>query len=258
MRVYSDYLSHFDEKWYKTATIQPKGGYMQTEMTATTGQGPDALKNNPAPDRSKAQQISSMLKVSGGAAGGGAVGAAAALLSLGAMGGKTEAAPEEMVLEDCLPEITPDIPPPPFVVVIVAGDVSFDQAFAQAHQEAGGGGVFVYNGNLYNTFTVEEWADLTPEQHDAFVHQVADYLNSISPPDDPPFIVELVELLEAGQELQELVELVEGLEALEQLDGLLRYDMEEQHMAGETSGIYADVHYDDYCNDAEEAIEAMS
>ena len=41
---------------------------------------------------------------------------------------------------------------------------SFAEAFADARQELGPGGVFEWNGNLYNTFYAEELNNMTPEQ----------------------------------------------------------------------------------------------
>ena len=41
---------------------------------------------------------------------------------------------------------------------------SFGEAFADARQELGPGGVFEWNGHMYNTFYVEELNDMTPEQ----------------------------------------------------------------------------------------------
>ena len=48
-------------------------------------------------------------------------------------------------------------------------DMSFGDAFAAARAETGGpGGVFVWHGNVYNTYYAEEWEAMTPEQQNLF------------------------------------------------------------------------------------------
>lgn len=44
----------------------------------------------------------------------------------------------------------------------VNNDMSFGQAFAAARAEVGSGGVFEWRGDLYSTYTAEEWRNLTP------------------------------------------------------------------------------------------------
>ncbi len=44
-------------------------------------------------------------------------------------------------------------------------DMSFSDAFATARDEVGTGGVFEWRGNLYSTFTAEEWNNMTPAEH---------------------------------------------------------------------------------------------
>lgn len=47
---------------------------------------------------------------------------------------------------------------------------SFDDAFAEARAEhGGGGGHFSWNGDVYNTYTVEEWNTMSVEQRSDFV-----------------------------------------------------------------------------------------
>lgn len=43
------------------------------------------------------------------------------------------------------------------VALEISDQMSFDQAFAAARDEIGSGGVFMWRGQLYNTFTAEEW-----------------------------------------------------------------------------------------------------
>ena len=54
----------------------------------------------------------------------------------------------------------------------VNDDMSFDEAFAAAHDEVGPGGVFEWHGNVYNTYTDEEWNALSPEEQDAYAQRV--------------------------------------------------------------------------------------
>ncbi len=42
---------------------------------------------------------------------------------------------------------------------------SFSEAFADARNEVGAGGVFEWNGQQYNTFYAEEWQDMDETQH---------------------------------------------------------------------------------------------
>lgn len=49
---------------------------------------------------------------------------------------------------------------------------SFDEAFASARQELGIGGVFTWHNRVYNTFTKEEWADLSLQQRQEFLSEV--------------------------------------------------------------------------------------
>ena len=51
-------------------------------------------------------------------------------------------------------------------------DLSFGEAFAAARAEVGPGGVFIWHGGIYNTYTAEEWNAMTAEQKNEFAHQV--------------------------------------------------------------------------------------
>lgn len=50
----------------------------------------------------------------------------------------------------------------------VNDDMSFSEAFAAARAEVGGGGAFVWNGNVYSTYTAEEWDAMTDEQKEEY------------------------------------------------------------------------------------------
>ena len=56
----------------------------------------------------------------------------------------------------------------------VNDDMSFSEAFAAARDEVGVGGVFEWNGNMYNTYTADEWKDMTPEERSEFSDNFVD------------------------------------------------------------------------------------
>lgn len=56
---------------------------------------------------------------------------------------------------------------------ITANDeLSFADAFNAARAELGPGGVFTWRGNIYNTYTEDEWQSMTEEQQDEFAEEV--------------------------------------------------------------------------------------
>lgn len=57
-------------------------------------------------------------------------------------------------------------------VAEVDQNLSFGRAFAAARAEVGPGGVFHWHGNIYNTYTAEEWNSMTPAEHSHFAQQV--------------------------------------------------------------------------------------
>ncbi len=70
----------------------------------------------------------------------------------------------------------------------ITDDMSFAQAFATARAELGAGGVFEWHGNLYNTYTVEEWDSMSHTQQDDFAGNVT--LDTPIPADDPGYFQE--------------------------------------------------------------------
>lgn len=50
----------------------------------------------------------------------------------------------------------------------VNDEMSFSEAFAAARTEVGSGGVFEWHGNIYSTFTEEEWNGMSAEQRDEY------------------------------------------------------------------------------------------
>lgn len=64
------------------------------------------------------------------------------------------------------------------VATSVNDSMSFGSAFAAARAEVGAGGVFEWHGKLYNTYYVEEWNAMSPEQRDNFFEAVSNTSNA--------------------------------------------------------------------------------
>ena len=69
----------------------------------------------------------------------------------------------------------------------VSDDMSFSQAFAAARAEVGPGGVFQWRGQIYGTYTADEWNSMTPEQkQDYYDHFNWDRIDAPSDVVDQP------------------------------------------------------------------------
>ena len=73
-------------------------------------------------------------------------------------------------------------------------------AFSSARQEVGAGGVFVWKGQLYNTYTAEEWEELSADEKDEFDLSTEEFIEAD---------VEEVELLGSEQYSDEEVAVAE-------------------------------------------------
>lgn len=91
----------------------------------------------------------------------------------GPVGTLTPMEPQETIPT---PEPLGTTEPVPNAPVGAAGSASastgFEQAFAEARQEVGPGGYFVWNGNVYNTFFKEEWEAMSPAEQQDYVAAV--------------------------------------------------------------------------------------
>lgn len=58
------------------------------------------------------------------------------------------------------------------LVAQVSDDMSFSDAFNAAHDQVGPGGVFVWHGQVYSTFTDDEWKSMTPAEQAEFGNHV--------------------------------------------------------------------------------------
>lgn len=56
--------------------------------------------------------------------------------------------------------------------------VSFKDAFDTARAELGPGGVFTWRGNIYNTYTADEWKSMTDEERELFANRVKPEISS--------------------------------------------------------------------------------
>lgn len=65
---------------------------------------------------------------------------------------------------------------------VVSSDdsISFKHAFDAARAELGPGGVFTWRGNIYNTYTVDEWQSMSDDERNLFVSRIK---SEISPTD---------------------------------------------------------------------------
>ena len=62
-------------------------------------------------------------------------------------------------------------------VADVSDDMTFSEAFAEAREDVGAGGVFYWHGGIYSTFYKEEWDNMTPEEK----HEFGELANDMFP-----------------------------------------------------------------------------
>lgn len=78
--------------------------------------------------------------------------------------GEQEQQEAEDIVETHVPAAYGNVP----VASNVNDDVSFSEAFEEAREEIGPGGAFIWNGNVYSTFTAAEWNAMTQEERDEY------------------------------------------------------------------------------------------
>ena len=84
------------------------------------------------------------------------------------------------------------------VATSVTDEMNFETAYYHARQEVGPGGIFSWNGQLYNTFTQEEWRQMSLSQRQDFLSDIGfqpvsqNVANPTSPQEDiqPPHYIE--------------------------------------------------------------------
>ena len=104
-------------------------------------------------------------KVAVGAGSGILLGSVATLLSASAPLGHADGENAEEEGSETHPEWTDG---EVSVASSVSDDMSFSEAFTAARTEVGSGGVFEWHGNIYSTFTEDEWNGMTAEQRDEY------------------------------------------------------------------------------------------
>ena len=108
---------------------------------------------------------------------------------------------EEKTEEGLEQEVTPaDVP-----VAEVNDEMSFGEAFAAARAEVGAGGVFRWHGNLYNTYTADEWETMSAEERAEFGDRVygTDLASTVNA-EESVEVVEVVETAEEGVRIEEI------------------------------------------------------
>lgn len=150
--IYDDEKTQYqsqDEEATQFDDASERENSMPEEAEATNNKNPEGGKKQPM-----------WKKVAVGAGSGILLGAAATLLSASAPIDHTEEGEEQQH-----PEWTDGEVP---VASSVSDDMSFSEAFAAARTEVGSGGVFEWHGNIYSTFTEDEWNGMTAEQRDEY------------------------------------------------------------------------------------------
>lgn len=79
-------------------------------------------------------------------------------------------------------------------------NMTFEEAYAAAREEVGPGGVFSWHGNVYNTFTVEEWQSLSIAQRQEFLSDIgfqpvtshASSQEGVIPPLEPNYVETII------------------------------------------------------------------
>ena len=65
-------------------------------------------------------------------------------------------------------------------VAVVDQNLSFGDAFAQARDQVGAGGVFVWHGNVYGTFSASEWANMSAAERQDYAEHAQPYIDVVA------------------------------------------------------------------------------
>ena len=85
--------------------------------------------------------------------------------------------PGTAISEEAMPTPTADAEPAPQTpgaapsVLAVSDDMSFGEAFAAGRAASGPGGLFTWRGNLYGTYTADEWNAMSEEEKNQFAER---------------------------------------------------------------------------------------
>ena len=78
--------------------------------------------------------------------------------------------------------------------------VSFKEAFDTARAEQGPGGVFTWRGNIYNTYTADEWQGMSDADKQQFASRVKPFVNTSDVATSSENVTEDVTVAETGTE----------------------------------------------------------
>lgn len=169
-------------------TIIEQNGGMINEETVVESQNPSTEEIMPSPQTPK----NKLWKDAGiGAGTGVAAGIIATLFTSGSIASAEESDSEESggVAADGLS--TPIVTDGELAIAHSVNDnMSFNEAFSAAHDEVGPGGVFEWHGQLYNTYTAEEWNGLSSAERQEFSNHLRvvgtpDYASNVSHQESP-------------------------------------------------------------------------
>lgn len=146
----------------KTIYDDEKTQYQSQDEEATQYDDSSETKNNAddakAEDAKPTKDKKTMWKKAAAGAGTGILlGAAATIFSSSAPIDHTEEGEHQPEHPDWTDGEVP-------VATAVNDDMSFSEAFGAARAEVGSGGVFEWHGNIYSTYTEEEWGNMTAEE----------------------------------------------------------------------------------------------
>lgn len=154
----------------------------------------------------KSKKTNSIATATGGFVVGAAAGAATTMAA--ATPNNEAEMPTEVQEEDKSEEI-PDVPTPE--QVILANDEgiryahvdasNFNEAFAQARQQVGPGGVFEYNGRIYGTYYAEEWDNMSTQERADFQSRVNEVAPSHHAESQATHVAEVTEHVEVTPEV---------------------------------------------------------
>lgn len=131
----------------------------------------------------------------------------------------------------------------------VEPDMTFGQAYAAAREEVGPGGIFSWRGEVYNTYTVEEWQGLSLGQRREFLANVGYESPGSSSQETAPDIYEFVingrtalgvddnhdgvadAIIFLDEETNDLIAYLD-MEGDDRLDSVYRYDFAAEQIVG--------------------------
>ena len=87
-----------------------------------------------------------------------------------------------------VPMATPVLPDE-IKIAEVSDDTEFKDAFIEAREQVGPGGLFEYKGQWYSTYSIEEWNMMPADMKDDFTNRIEPIVNPVEP-EEPAAVVE--------------------------------------------------------------------